>query len=298
MSSPGACPRLPEDLERLIFEISALFYPNVMPALLRVAQRVKIWIEPLLYRVIYDGSIGVWEGRTLTQLWNSMKTKPASFFHKNVRHVSLYSFDDSEDYDLVKILSVCGATINLRLLGCPTRSRPTLLQTVGLMPLQRLAIHFSHLFPRFGGGIRDLDCPNFTRLTHLSLADWDRSGWDACPALAHLSSLTHLSFHNNLVLPSIVQGAFEHFPSLEALALACSARLAVSMHADIPKFAAAAADPRFVMVLVTNERRDWEIGARGGDDFWVAVDAQVRKRRSGETKEYFTMSASSVERVG
>ncbi|KAJ7928326.1 hypothetical protein B0H13DRAFT_2311607 [Mycena leptocephala] len=44
-------PAFPPDLEREIFGTTALMYPGEMPTLLRVARRVLIWIEPLLYRV-------------------------------------------------------------------------------------------------------------------------------------------------------------------------------------------------------------------------------------------------------
>ncbi|KAJ6550049.1 hypothetical protein B0H19DRAFT_1160293 [Mycena capillaripes] len=43
---------LPPELERLIFEIAALESPKSMPALILVARRVQIWIEPLLYGVL------------------------------------------------------------------------------------------------------------------------------------------------------------------------------------------------------------------------------------------------------
>ncbi|KAJ6516533.1 hypothetical protein C8R47DRAFT_1063238 [Mycena vitilis] len=44
--------RLPAELERYVFEQVALSRTVAIPRLLRVAQRVKIWIEPLLYRTI------------------------------------------------------------------------------------------------------------------------------------------------------------------------------------------------------------------------------------------------------
>ncbi|KAJ7673220.1 hypothetical protein DFH06DRAFT_1174901 [Mycena polygramma] len=45
-------PHLPEDLERMIFEITALDAMRSIPRLMRVARRVKVWIEPILYSVV------------------------------------------------------------------------------------------------------------------------------------------------------------------------------------------------------------------------------------------------------
>ncbi|KAJ7150618.1 hypothetical protein C8R46DRAFT_1229550 [Mycena filopes] len=45
-------PRLPLDLERLIFETAALAHPASIPALMRIAWRVKSWTEPHLYRLV------------------------------------------------------------------------------------------------------------------------------------------------------------------------------------------------------------------------------------------------------
>ncbi|KAJ7044395.1 hypothetical protein C8F04DRAFT_942311 [Mycena alexandri] len=45
-----------EDLERLIFELAALSRPLWIPTLMLVARRVKYWVEPLLYRVVFVAS--------------------------------------------------------------------------------------------------------------------------------------------------------------------------------------------------------------------------------------------------
>ncbi|KAJ7131272.1 hypothetical protein C8R44DRAFT_871785 [Mycena epipterygia] len=37
------------ELERKIFELAALSRPKAIPTLMRVAWRVKLWVEPLLY---------------------------------------------------------------------------------------------------------------------------------------------------------------------------------------------------------------------------------------------------------
>ncbi|KAJ7123569.1 hypothetical protein C8R44DRAFT_875759 [Mycena epipterygia] len=56
-SSEPANSKLPPELERQIFEIAAHARPVAVLDLILVAWRVKAWVEPLLYRVIFvDGS--------------------------------------------------------------------------------------------------------------------------------------------------------------------------------------------------------------------------------------------------
>ncbi|KAJ7495503.1 hypothetical protein FB451DRAFT_1387524 [Mycena latifolia] len=47
---------LPLELERQIFELTAVSRPVSIPNLLRVAWRVKHWVEPLLYRTLVIGA--------------------------------------------------------------------------------------------------------------------------------------------------------------------------------------------------------------------------------------------------
>ncbi|KAJ6543046.1 hypothetical protein B0H19DRAFT_1172653 [Mycena capillaripes] len=46
-------PRLPPELEVLIFETAALSHPAAIPKLMLIAHRVKHWVEPLLYTVVF-----------------------------------------------------------------------------------------------------------------------------------------------------------------------------------------------------------------------------------------------------
>ncbi|KAJ6505163.1 hypothetical protein C8R45DRAFT_545381 [Mycena sanguinolenta] len=46
-------PRLPPELERRICEIAAVACPIRIPTLMLVARRVRFWVEPLLYRVVF-----------------------------------------------------------------------------------------------------------------------------------------------------------------------------------------------------------------------------------------------------
>ncbi|KAJ7204221.1 hypothetical protein C8J57DRAFT_386077 [Mycena rebaudengoi] len=120
MLSPGADPAFPEDLERCIFESAAFFHADCIPALLLVAHRVKIWIEPLFYKVVTIYGLPretVPKPNTIFRhsvpaLYGLMKSKPASFFPDNVRHVQLAGVPIA---DILTALAACNATINLAL---------------------------------------------------------------------------------------------------------------------------------------------------------------------------------------
>ncbi|KAJ7615762.1 hypothetical protein DFH06DRAFT_1108000 [Mycena polygramma] len=97
-------PRLPPELECSIFEMAALSCPSSIPALVRVAQRVKYWVEPILYRVVFLRSPGSPTKKLIPHhierlpliprdlLLQAIRHKPPSFFASAVKHVFL---DDS-----------------------------------------------------------------------------------------------------------------------------------------------------------------------------------------------------------
>lgn len=195
-----------------------------------------------------------------------------SFFHDHVRHLSL--FMDSSDVDsLMRLLALCDATVDLQLF----RGSPNLLPLLSALPLRRLSVDLSNLFPSG----RDFSHPLFMNITHLALynsGDWD---WNTWSGLAQLPCLTHLSFHNSPVYPAFCNKALLHCKSLETFAICIDKGEATRA---FPEYATAAIDPRFVILAVANLPWDWEIGARGGEDRWVIAEECVRQRRSGATK--------------
>ncbi|KAJ7691867.1 hypothetical protein B0H14DRAFT_3906143, partial [Mycena olivaceomarginata] len=77
-------PAFPPELERELFETAALVHPATIPALLRVAKRVLLWIEPYLYRVIRMHR----DNRAMvTAVLEAMKSKTQEFFRQAVLRV-------------------------------------------------------------------------------------------------------------------------------------------------------------------------------------------------------------------
>ncbi|KAJ7443899.1 hypothetical protein B0H11DRAFT_452304 [Mycena galericulata] len=81
--------QVPPELERQIFEISALSRPRAIPRLMLAAWRVKEWVEPLLYRTIvlkYGPRADHYPAFTVDILLTSIRSKPA-FFRDAVRNL-------------------------------------------------------------------------------------------------------------------------------------------------------------------------------------------------------------------
>ncbi|KAJ7699046.1 hypothetical protein B0H17DRAFT_1049990 [Mycena rosella] len=268
-----AAARLPPELERAIFELAAHTDRTAIPKLLRVAQRVLIWLEPLLYRVLrFDGA-----NPSVTQL-EAIKAKPASFLASAVRHVN---FDGNVSLDVVKsILESCPGIVNLGLgweLGNPTFS-----PVLGNMRIQRLSANLRELFRRDGESAVDLEHPMFNSVTHLELLDdlgTKTEVW--MKRLSTLSTLTHLSFSppdgDNLPL---MQNILAATPRIQVLLISFffgeeeDARLVAARI----KFV----DARLVVGMYGDYRADWERGARGGDDQWIRADGFVARKGAGK----------------
>ncbi|KAF8143874.1 hypothetical protein K438DRAFT_2029391 [Mycena galopus ATCC 62051] len=295
MFSPRADPAFPEDLERCIFECAAFFHTDCIPALLLVAHRVKIWIEPLFYKAVTIYGLPRGTGpkpntnfrHSVPALYSLMKSKPASFFSDHVRHVQLVGVPIAE---ILPALAECNAATNLALFNVScVEGDAALLKLLGEFPLKRLsAPDYYWLRP---GGLGDFSHPLFAHITHLDLpgnlthgnhsAKWSQ--------LALIPRLTHLSFSDDFLSFCTIGVILEHHcNALQVLALVVSSP-------TMPKFVkgalnaelrSASFDPRVVFLVVADRQADWERGARGGDDYWIAAERLVEKHRAGDFDDF------------
>ncbi|KAJ7863683.1 hypothetical protein B0H13DRAFT_2070044 [Mycena leptocephala] len=271
-------PTLPTELERLIFEIAAITHPYCMPSMLRVAHRIKIWIEPLLYGLltILPESAPYPDTKTLfvrriPDIRKLVNRKPASFLRQHVRHVCFIGFP-SDDI-VLQLLSACDAAIDLNL-AFPTSS--ALISLVENLPLRRLCVDIKRHTtyhrppPRF-------TLPCFSRLSHLHLYGADEGEWATWSGLRSLPCLTHLSFERDAAPVAIWHNALLKCPFLEVLVVLCDAGSAIEITTP---YESVGADPRFVHLRLADYLADWECGARGGEDYWARADAVVNARRA------------------
>ncbi|KAJ6527039.1 hypothetical protein B0H19DRAFT_1385488 [Mycena capillaripes] len=261
-------PVLPRELERKIFEICAFSGPGSIPMLLSVAQRVKEWIEPLLYHTMaveYGLPISDFPTYRANVVISTIRTKPPSFWHGGVRNLALFS---ANMYDAAGILSVCTGVENLTLLYVHEAWIPL----IASLPLKHLYACCYPLFRALTPGHQ-----MFSRITHLEIDDslHDPDGYGG-RALAALPQLTHLSFNYSGLIP-LCPRLLEWCSTLRVLvclneyALRENQTHATSLVRDV----------RFVVMRLPNYVKDWYMGAQYGEDYWSRAEIFIARRRAG-----------------
>ncbi|KAJ7742640.1 hypothetical protein B0H16DRAFT_1563428 [Mycena metata] len=289
MFSPGADPAFPEDLERRISESAAFFHTPCIPALLLVAHRVRIWIEPLFYKVVTIYGLPHKKARkpntnfrhSVPALYSLIKSKPASFFPDNVRHVQVIGVPIAE---ILAAFAACNATTSLALfdVSC-VKGDAALLELLGVFPLKRFSARANYwLCP--GGW--DFGHPLFEHITHLDLpGDFNCQGakWSS---FALIPRLTHLSFSEDMSLSESFPTILEHCKSLQVLAMVYSSPAMLKFIVLATERQPSSFDPRVVLLAVADRQADWETGARGADDYWIAAERLVDKQRAGDFHDF------------
>ncbi|KAJ7489042.1 hypothetical protein FB451DRAFT_1223597, partial [Mycena latifolia] len=149
---PDGSSASPLDLEREIFETAARLHPETIPALLRVAHRVLVWIEPLLYRTLV-----IAHRRQL----EAVLQKSPSFLRENVRNLMFWM--DERDEDMSPLLSICTGIQALALFNPPLQ----LFGFLGPLHLRRLTLPISMLF--YARALILPTSPFLADLTHLRI---------------------------------------------------------------------------------------------------------------------------------
>ncbi|KAJ7750409.1 hypothetical protein DFH07DRAFT_546282 [Mycena maculata] len=239
-------PIFPPELEREIFETTAILHPKTIPTLLRVAHRILIWVEPLLYRVILSDE-------SMDALRRAMHVKPASFFAASVRHLAFPGRRISSELpaeEIRALLQLCTNIVSLAL----NMDTPGLLPIMQEMKIRRWVGWLVFFFEGNSDAV-DLSHPAFRTVTHLHTFDDLRDDAEV-PRLV-LERCTRLQVL--LVFWDIPEPARQ-------------------MAANPP-----VTDVRFVVCIHGGVyRKDWEVGARGGTDMWTAADTFVARKRRRE----------------
>ncbi|KAJ7607237.1 hypothetical protein FB45DRAFT_929345 [Roridomyces roridus] len=269
-------PYFPPELEREIFETSAVLYPETIPSLLLVAHRVLTWIEPFLYRVI--SVIGHEEPAFLPAL----RTKPAGFLRKAVRHVFADMRVSTHMSDLGQVLDIA---LDVESLTVFPATSEYLLERLKPLHLKRLAILLEPVFHSDDLTVTAVEftLPMFASITHLDLFDGisDSAYFEHWTELAALPALTHLALST---LCDVLRGAKHVLGNSKTI------KILVSMDPSDPEDDAPVIpervvnDDRFVFMALSTAQyqEDWHVGARGGVDFWARAERFVEKKRRKE----------------
>ncbi|KAJ7438915.1 hypothetical protein B0H11DRAFT_2293615 [Mycena galericulata] len=283
---------LPAELEREIFEWTAITHPTTIPVLLRVARRVRLWVEPYLYRVVKVSSHPPYSIIQEDLLRPGPQSKPASFYQNAVRHLYL----DQESEWSPEVLRVCTRTRSFSATG--RSPNPSLLLILLETDLRQLGVSLEHLF----GGVRyiDLNHPLFTSITHLDIFDdITESYYIQIPQqIASLPTLTHLCL-NDHVPADILRAILSDCTNLHIL-------VNLWHYSKVSEGRALARNPplkdsRFVVGMYQNYPREWEAGARGDNDCWRAAENFIAQKRRGAIPEsrywlsYWILDGGGVE---
>ncbi|KAK6984065.1 hypothetical protein R3P38DRAFT_3292939 [Favolaschia claudopus] len=274
-------PSLPPELEREIFETTAIRDPDCIPTLLLVCRRAKIWIQPLLYRVLSLSSPESEGGST----FSAFDSQSPSFLRNAVRHISLFEVSIRSCEDLLK---KCTGTIDLSL---DTELEFEFLISLNMTRLQRLAITAP-------SSASPINWSWASSLTHLDVFQGSGfaglTSWDKWRGIASLPSLTHLAVSPvlaELVLPRAIE-ELAHLRLLVVTNYPWGRDEGISFAEQKITIR----DVRIVViVLATRYEEDWKKGAWGGDDFWVRAERFVARKRAGEVEASCYLIDETVE---
>ncbi|KAF8206850.1 hypothetical protein K438DRAFT_2013901 [Mycena galopus ATCC 62051] len=124
--------------------------------------------------------------------------------------------------------------------------------------------------------------PIFRYITHLDLfqasAAGDQSDWGPWCGLACLPDLTHLCLSPSIAT-DVVANVVTECPGLVVVVVMSYGSVEDAVTPNMK----ALADSRVVVMKMTHTyKADWNIGAKGGEDFWARAAAFVNRKLAGE----------------
>ncbi|KAJ7073189.1 hypothetical protein C8F01DRAFT_1106414 [Mycena amicta] len=300
-------PRLPEDLEREIFLLAAsdaargtldqnwgVFQTGwseptrtSIPALMRVAKRTHLWLEPLLYRVLvlldYTDNAKFIKDR--------LKNKPPHIWRDGPRYLFLALGDESPNVAVMKeLLGKCTGIQDLNFYPPDDHPRAFLPLLDAMKSLRILSTELQALFDDSIHSI-DLSRPAFAGLTHLMLFDdlqgcSEADGQHLAPQLALLPHLTNLALVGSVpqhVVLAILSTSDDTNTPLRVLVNRRQDLRRWTVQTLYERELSAVQDVRFVIMPFGVWVGEWEDAARGMKvPFWVEAERFVEWKRRKE----------------
>ncbi|KAJ7766847.1 hypothetical protein B0H16DRAFT_1522606 [Mycena metata] len=264
-------PALPLDLEREIFETTALSYPGTLPTLLRVSRRVLVWIEPLLYRALRADS-----PKTAAAIERAMELKPPSFFSDNVRSLYISSYCGWPNQTRCAFLRLCPNLVSLSL-------GPTEPPTTAILPVLAGILHVrmwqGSLWHLFGEADPDPGHPFFRTITHMDLLRLTRPSLSSTLlSLGQMPALTHLCLHD--VTVDVVSRLLRECSRLQILLVVFPPHYPAERKSL--KISSAITDVRCVVVMRSRYPLGSDDWLNLNHDFWAGAETFVARKRRGE----------------
>ncbi|KAJ3554382.1 hypothetical protein NP233_g12432 [Leucocoprinus birnbaumii] len=210
--------KLPEKIQRRVFEWAFHFEPTIGPALARVCRKVNKWIEPLIYEYIVIDRFERTSSRP-DRLWRTFSdsSKTKDFFEERVEGILVNGMVDPVVTDL---LSVC---TNIRSLACYAQGPlpDTILEKLASIISTKTFPNLRHLsISGFGFEPIEIRRPFFQSLTHLAVDigdNYECFPWQELkthPCLTHILIDMHLELHENTPneFRNALKGILSHSP--------------------------------------------------------------------------------------
>ncbi|KAF7296045.1 hypothetical protein MKEN_01419500 [Mycena kentingensis (nom. inval.)] len=280
-------PRLPPELERLIFKRTAIAHRLSLPNLLLVSRRVHIWLEPLLYKVLQCRKGAIPDPDTAF--------RKRELLRNGVRALCIHSdrggLSESQIFDL---LALC---TNATHFGCGSEvCCGEMLPHLAAMPLERFAGPLHLLFSSFWA--IEPKHAFFASITHLELLNVlpQDEGVDEDAEIPVVPTLTHASFADVDIIPwTYIRRFLEAHPQLQIFALVWARNYVRERFDDASQIFFEISDERFVMGSYEDGNGDhpWKewasaAGADLGqeDDYWTRGERFLERKRLGQVDDY------------
>lgn len=198
-----------------------------------------------------------------------------------VHHILLQS---RPVHEIAQVLTACPNVPDLALWIVHGDGAP-LVPLLARLPLRRLSFDPRSFFDsdaRAPDGSVPLGQAPFDALTHLEVINVS-AAWDQWRQLALLPRLTHLVLGCGTPGEAPVERALAECAALEVLVLPYAGEVLLG---DLANLAEVQKDPRVVLLHFSGEYLDdWEVGARGGEDFWITAEKRVEKASCERTQD-------------
>lgn len=280
--------RLPVELEKPIFEMAAWSHRKNAQNLVRVARRVKVWVDPIFYAVVslVDNEFQTKRSgpSSLNRFMKAFELHPEQFFAEHVQHICLAASTSFEVGLATSVLHACQNIINLAY-GGSIYTWDRVLSLLHSKYLTRLSIELPRPAPDpeyHSARLR----PLLTNVTHLDVL----SVWPHPDVLDLLPNLTHIALDfeergdEEEAMPLLSK--LSQNENMEVIAFIVRSKIEAESGA-VESFCGLE-DLRFVPLLFDPDlvQSDWDASTRGEADQWTRAEEAVAARQR-EHRQYF-----------
>ncbi|KAF7416159.1 hypothetical protein PC9H_002422 [Pleurotus ostreatus] len=306
-------PYLPEDIERLIVEMTAELHLQTGRQLVLACHLYREWISPIIYRRATLKSTARAEkfAATLSLTSGAPTLPPLGLAHR----VRVLNFANDVDTQVVgQVISLCENVVSIAYWKSRSKAIPTpFIDLSGCVSLRRLSMDLKHIIPQAALDQQLPPAHPLLQVTHLDICSPDIT--ELYSILSQLTNLTHLFFCEDHYL-SIPTRAHDIPAYLPTNLRACVIHDASSPNQGrnlplIPSLSNQEIDPRVVIgaesykeelldsvpyLLVRSFSKlllDWSGASPAGTDVWAEAENIITARRLQRAGSLEVHSASA-----